>query len=1070
MTKDLILSGLFIFYLMIGNSQSQTLPFNEKLPHDWENQAVSELNRETPHACLMPFDTKAKVIANDFSSSPFYKCLNGQWKFNLASKPADRPSHFFQQKFDDSSWKLIDVPSNWELKGYDYAIYTNIEYPHKATPPLIQEYYNPVGSYRMEFETPDEWTGKEIILHFGAVTSAIYIWVNGAEVGYSEDSKTSAEFNITKYLTKGKNLLAVQVFRWCDGSYLEDQDFWRMSGITRDVYLVARNPAHVYDFRVNSNLDNLYKDGIFNLDITLRNLGKSAQSLSVEAQVLDGNLKVLEFSKKVTAEPGSQSINFDGKIANVKPWSAETPNLYNLIITQKDDTGKIIETMGCQVGFRTVEIKEGNLLVNGVRILVKGVNMHEHNEVTGHVQDVETMIKDISTMKKFNINTMRCSHYPQPEKWYELCNKYGLYLIDEANIESHGMGYGKKSLAKDSTWYGAHLFRTRNMFERDKNNPAVIIWSLGNEAGDGTNFVKTYGWLKSHDKSRPVQYEQAGTSAHTDIYVPMYATIDQIVKYASKHKDKPLIQCEYAHAMGNSTGNLQDYWNAIETHNQLQGGCIWDWVDQGLLTTNDNGERFWAYGGDFGPKDVWTDGNFNCNGLVDPNRNPHPGLYEVKKVYQYIGFKTVDIKEGVFRLTNKYDFLDLDNFIFDWRIEGDGIKIAEGKLAELKVPAHGSTMITVPIDLKPESGKEYFLTIRARTKVATDLIPSGHEVAYEQFKLPIQIAEKSLITNGKLTLKNEGGQAVIDGKDFKLVFDLKKGNINSLVFCGKEMLNDGKGPEPDFWRAPTDNDFGNGLDKRCKVWRKAGENRKLTASNVKQVSESKVDVNLSFDIQGLKGETIAKYESGYTLYGDGEIEVVNKYTAIGANLPEIPRMGMNLQLAREYENMQWLGRGPQENYQDRNSGALVGLYKGNVKDQYWAYIRPQENGNKTDVRWVSFTNNSGNGLLAMGLPLLSVSAHHNIMEDFESPVRTIGRIYDGKTVVNRHINDVKERNLVSVNLDYKQMGVGGDNSWGAYTHPEYLLKEKMYKYSFRLKMIRKDDDVNSIARTKRRSN
>ena len=1070
MTKNLILSGLFVFFVMIGNSQSQTLPFNEKLPHDWENQSVSELNRETPHASLMPFDTQAKVIANEFSSSPFYKCLNGQWRFNLVTKPADRPSHFFRQTFDDSSWKFIDVPSNWELKGYDYAIYTNIEYPHKATPPLIQENYNPVGSYRMEFETPAEWNDKEIILHFGAVTSAMYVWVNGAEVGYSEDSKTPAEFNITKYLTKGKNLLAVQVFRWCDGSYLEDQDFWRMSGITRDVYLVARNPAHVFDFHINSNLDNQYKNGIFNLDITLRNLGKNAQNITLEAQLLDGNDKVLEFSKKVTAKPGNQSINFDGQVAHVKQWSAETPNLYHLIIIQKDDVGKIVETLGCQVGFRTVEIKGGNLLVNGIRILVKGVNMHEHNEVTGHVQDVETMIKDISTMKKFNINTMRCSHYPQPEKWYELCNKYGLYLIDEANIESHGMGYGKKSLAKDSTWYGAHLFRTRNMFERDKNNPAVIIWSLGNEAGDGTNFIKTYGWLKSRDTTRPVQYEQAKTLSHTDIYVPMYATIDQIVKYASTPQDKPLIQCEYAHAMGNSTGNLQDYWNAIESHNQLQGGCIWDWVDQGLLTTNEKGEKFWAYGGDFGPKDAWTDGNFNCNGLVDPNRNPHPGLYEVKKVYQYVGFKAVDIAKGVFLLTNKYDFLNLNNFIFEWRIEGDGIKIGEGKLAELSVQAHQSATISIPVDLKPEPGKEYFLTISAKTKVATDLVPLGHEVAYEQFKLPIHKAEKTMITNGKLSLSKEGGQATIKGKDFSVAFDLKKGKINSLIFDGKEMLNDGKGPEPDFWRAPTDNDFGNGLDKRCKVWRKAGENRILTTSNVIQISEGKIVVILGFDIQGLKGESIAKYKSEYQVYGDGEIEIVNKYTSGGENLPEIPRMGMNMQLAREYDHMQWLGRGPEENYWDRNSGALVALYNGKVKDQYWAYIRPQENGNKTDVRWVSFTNDSGNGLLAIGLPLLSVSAHHNIMEDFESPVRTVGRVYDGKVVVNRHINDVKERNLVSVNLDYKQMGVGGDTSWGAHTHPEYLLNDKMYKYSFRLKLIRKNDDLHSIARAIRTVN
>jgi len=1066
MTKKLILFGLLSLFAFSGKSQDQNEPNKETVPHDWENQAVSEINREPVHASLMPFDTDAKVIANDFSASPYYKSLNGKWKFNLVTKPADRPASFFGENFDDSTWKLIDVPSNWEMKGYDYPIYTNIIYPHKATPPTIQENYNPVGSYRMEFETPNDWNGKEIILHFGAVSSAMYVWVNGRKVGYTEDSKTPAEFNITKYLKSGKNLLAVQIFRWSDGSYLEDQDFWRMSGITRDVYLVARNTTHVFDFQLKSGLDALYKDGIFNADITLRNLGKTARNVTVEAKLLDGNDQVLDFSKKANVASGNQSVSFDGKLANVKKWSAETPNLYQLVITTKDEGGKIIESLGCQVGFRNVEIKNGQLCVNGVRILVKGVNIHEHHEINGHVQDLETMIKDITVMKKFNINTVRTSHYPQPEIWYELCNKYGMYLIDEANIESHGMGYGKKSLAKDPTWYDSHLFRTRNMLERDKNHPSVIIWSLGNEAGDGENFVKTSAWIKSRDNTRLVQYEQAGTKAHTDIYCPMYATIEHMIQYAEKNKDKPLIQCEYAHAMGNSVGNLQDYWDAIESNDMLQGGCIWDWVDQGILTSKENEPKSWAYGGDFGPKDVWTDGNFCCNGLVNPDRTPHPSLFEVKKVYQYVGFKALDISTGKFEIINKYDFLNLRDFGFDWRIEADGIKVAEGKLSSINVLAHNKIEVTIPFNLKPEPGKEYFIILSAKTITATDLISAGHEVAYEQFKLPISAPAISVNPKGKLTMEKGTSNTTIKGADFAVTFDLVKGGMNSLVLAGKEMLNEGKGPEPDFWRAPTDNDFGNGHDKRCRVWRKAGDGRKLTGSKVTKISENQVNVQLTFDIPGLDGKTVAKYESVYKVYGDREIEVINNFKAIAEKLPEIPRMGMNLQLAREYENMQWLGRGPQENYSDRNTGALVGLYDGKVKDQYWAYIRPQENGNKTDVRWVAFTNNDGNGLLSIGSPLLSVSAHHNLMEDFESPVRTVGRIYDGKEVVNRHISDVKERNLVSVNLDYKQMGVGGDNSWGARTHPQYLLTDKEYSYSFRLKLVVKGDDLNSIARTK----
>jgi len=1065
MTKKMILFGLLTLIAFSGKSQSSKVPFNDKIPHDWENQAVSEINREPVHASLMPFDAESKVAANDFSASPFHQSLNGKWKFHFVNKPADRPSGFFSSSFDDKAWKLIDVPANWDLKGYDYPIYTNIKYPFKPAPPTMQADFNPVGSYRMEFETPANWNGKEIILHFGAVSSAMYVWVNGQEVGYSEDSKTPAEFNITKYLKSGKNLLAVQIFRWCDGSYLEDQDFWRMSGITRDVYLVARAATHVFDFQLKSGLDPLYKDGVFNADITLRNLGKTASNITVEAKLMDGSTKLLEFSKKANVTTGNQSISFDGKLPNVKKWSAETPNLYQLVITTKDDAGKILESLGCQVGFRNVEIKNGQLCVNGVRILVKGVNIHEHNQINGHVQDLETMIKDITVMKKFNINTVRTSHYPEPEKWYELCNKYGMYLIDEANIESHGMGYGKESLAKDPTWYDAHLYRTRNMLERDKNHPSVIIWSLGNEAGDGENFVKTSAWIKSRDKTRLVQYEQAGTKAHTDIYCPMYATIEHMIEYAEKNKEKPLIQCEYAHAMGNSTGNFQDYWDAIEKYDMLQGGCIWDWVDQGLLTTNEKGEKFWAYGGDFGPTDVWTDGNFNCNGLVNPDRTPHPGLYEVKKVYQYVGFKAVDIAKGTFELKNKYDFLNLNNFAFDWRIEADGVKVSEGKLAPLNVAAHGKTEISIPIVLKPEPGKEYFIILSAKTIAATDLIPAGHEVAYEQFKVPISAPQIVVTPKGKVTIEKSSGKTSVKGADFTVSFDLIKGGISSLVFAGKEMLNEGKGPEPDFWRAPTDNDFGNGLDKRDKVWRKAGENKKLTTQKVTQISENQVNVELAFDLVDLDGKTIAKYESVYKVYGDRQIEVVNHFKATAQNLPEIPRMGMNLQLSREYENMQWLGRGPQENYSDRNTGALVGLYSGKVKDQYFAYIRPQENGNKTDVRWVAFTNNEGNGLLTIGSPLLSVSAHHNVMEDFESPVRTVGRVYEGVKVVNRHTTDVKERNLVSVNLDYKQMGVGGDNSWGARTHKQYLLTDNEYNYSFRLKLVKKGDDLGSIART-----
>jgi beta-galactosidase len=725
-----------------------------------------------------------------------------------------------------------------------------------------------------------------------------------------------------------------------------------------------------------------------------------------------------------------------------------------------------METQGCKVGFRKVEIKNGNLCVNGKKIYVKGVNMHEHHETNGHVMDRATMIKDLSLMKQYNINTIRTSHYPQPELWYELCDQYGMYVIDEANIESHGMGYGKTSLAKDSTWFDAHLFRTRNMVERDKNHPAIITWSLGNEAGDGTNFEKTYAFIKAFDSTRPVQYEQAGHKAHTDIVCPMYSRIPEIVKYSNEHKDRPLILCEYAHAMGNSVGNFQDYWDAIEQNAMLQGGCIWDWVDQGLLTKNKQGESFWAYGGDFGPKDVVSDGNFCCNGVVNPDRNPKASLYEVKKVYQNVGFKAIDLNKGKYLITNKFNFTDLKSYQFSWYVEADGVKINQGILSELSVPAGSKKEISLPLTISPEPGKEYFIVLEARTLKATDLVPKGHLVAYEQFALPYSKPALTTQPNGKVSLDTKADVAIVSGTNFSIQFDLVKGKINKLTYSGKEFLTEGKGLEPDFWRAPTDNDFGNGLDQRCAVWRKAGAERTLIDKKVGSISEGEAEVRFTFSLPGLKGESIGSYESIYRILADGSVIVKNNFSPGADKLPEIPRMGMQMQLAREFENLQWYGRGPLENYWDRKSGSLVGLYSGKVKNQYFPYVRPQENGNKSDVRWASLTNNDGAGILVIGDQLLNITAHHNIMEDFESPVRTIGHVYAGKEVVNRHICDVKERNLTALNIDYLMMGVGGDDSWGARTHPEYTIPSAKYSYSFRIVPVQKNDNIQKIARDK----
>lgn len=1061
--------GLFllpaILMLIFGSCSRYTdyskVPYIEDDPPAWENEAVFQINKIDPHAHFIPFATADQAKTEDKWQSPMIQSLNGMWKFKLAHNPSERPFWFFKNDFDTRKWAEIKVPANWELEGYDYPIYTNVKYPHEKTPPTIQDHYNPVGSYKRTFTIPETWTGKEIILHFGAVSSAMNVWVNEQFVGYSEDSKTPAEFNITKFLIEGENSLAVEIFRWSDASYLEDQDFWRMSGMTRDVFLLARGEQQIQNFRVISALDDTYSTGVFQLVLDVMNIGEKAASTTVEAVLSDNGTVVKSFSDNVSA--GKASVVMEAFLPEVKLWSAEIPALYELMITLKNN-GEIVEVIKQDVGFRTVEIKNGNLLVNGKYVYLKGANIHEHHPVTGHYVDRETMLLDIKTMKENNLNAIRTSHYPQPELWYELCNKYGLYIIDEANIESHGMGYGRESLAKNESWKAAHLYRTQNMFERDKNQPCIIIWSLGNEAGNGVNFEATYAYLKSVDQTRPVQYEQAHGGANTDITCPMYMRIEGMVKYAESKPEKPLIQCEYAHAMGNSVGNLQDYWDVIEKYPALQGGFIWDWVDQGLQTTNDAGEQFYAYGGDFGPDTVPSDGNFCLNGLVNPDRAVKPHLLEVKKVYQHIGFSPVNLKSGVISIKNKYAFLNLSAYDFTWEVIGDGMVVDNGKIDDLNLAPGESKNITLGFTVEPEAGVEYFLTVKATLKSDWSLVKAGTELAAEQFALPVFKNIAGSATQPVLTLENTENSAKISGDGFSVSFDKKAGVLSSFKKGEMELLT--SGPVPNFWRAPTDNDFGNNLHKRSRVWRKAGETRKVTAVTAKETGNGKVEVECTFDLVNEEGAKIADYKSVYTVFGSGDILVNNHFKMAKDSLPEIVRMGMNLVMPRSFDQMSWLGRGPHESYQDRKTSAFVGLYSGSVADQYWAYLRPQENGNKTDVRWMTITDANGNGLFFAGLPLIEVSAHHNIMEDFESPERTDGRQVEGVPVLRRHTTDVKPRDLTSVNIDYKQMGVGGDNSWGAWTHDQYRLTGKEYSYSFRMKAISTGEKPTALAKQK----
>jgi beta-galactosidase len=1042
---------LILFSLAKIPSQESTPPVN-----DWENPVVFSRNTEPPHATLMPYESRDKALAGDRFASEFFRSLNGQWKFHWAAKPADRPQDFHRPEFNVGGWKDIEVPGNWQLQGYDVPIYMNSSYPFPPDPPRIPHDRNPVGSYRTEFTVPDGWSGRQVFLHFDGVESAFYVWVNGQMVGYSQDSRTPAEFNITRFLGPGRNILAAEVYRWSDGSYLECQDFWRLSGIFRNVYLFSTPDVHIRDFEIKADLGDACRDAVLHVKAWVWNYGdEAARGHSVEVSLIDpagkpGGGETLMTGRSVYIAPGAESlVLMKTGVANPLKWSAEEPNLYTVILSLKNGKGETIETESALFGFRKVEIKSGQLLLNGQPIFIKGVNRHEHDPVTGHYVTRESMITDIRLMKQHNINTVRTCHYPDDPEWYELCDRYGLYLIDEANIESHGMGYRPEvTLANRPEWKDAHLDRIRRMVERDKNHPSVIIWSMGNEAGDGTNFEAASEWIHRRDPSRPVHYERAQLRPHTDIYCPMYDRIEQIVAYAKTKPDRPLILCEYAHAMGNSCGNLQDYWDAIEQYDQLQGGSIWDWVDQGILKKTPDGRPYFGYGGDFG--DSPTDGDFCCNGLVLPDRTITPKTIEVKKVYQNIGFKPVDLATGKVEITNKFFFTDLSGYEFLWSVAEDGTDIESGRLSPPAIGPGESRIISVPFDApKPEPGAEYWLRFSVRLSDETSWAPKGHEIAAEQFKLPFgeALVDTRFESPPFLQKSETAGEVVVSGPDFRLKFDKTSGLLTSYFFKGRELLK--LGPEPNFWRAPTDNDFGNGMEKRCDVWRRASLRRTLNDFSVEEHGGSAVRVVSDFALP----DAGSKHRTSYLVLGSGDIIVENSIAIGRKDLPELPRFGMRLGVPDEFEQLEWYGRGPHENYCDRKTSAFVGRYKSTAREQFVPYVSPQENGYKTDVRWVALRDADGTGLAVMGMDLIGMSALRYTVEDLTQEKRG-----------TRHPVDLVERDFVELNVDLKQMGVGGDDSWGARPHPQYTLPAQDYSFRFRLRPLSPGDDPMNLAR------
>ncbi|WP_017260040.1 glycoside hydrolase family 2 TIM barrel-domain containing protein [Pedobacter arcticus] len=1081
---------IIIIYIALGSQFCFSQELKQDIYHYIENPDVISENKEDAHAGFMSYSSEKSANQAGFLPENFV-LLDGLWKFKWAPIPAERPMDFFKDTYNVSSWDNIKVPANWELEGYGVPIYVNHQYEfsdfkapiskemefvegiYPKYPGKIPHDNNPVGSYKREFTIAPDWDkDKEVFLHIGAMKSGGFVWINGNYVGYSQDSKLPAEFNVSKYLKLGKNTIALQIYRYTDGSYLECQDFWRVSGIERSVYLYAQPKLRVKDFEVTSLLSNSYQDGNLGLTVQLKNHHPKTDNITVNYQLIDAkdSLIAKDFKKVALKSLDSTEIKFSALIKNVKTWTAETPNLYKLVISTTNQKGNILEVIQSFIGFKTVEIKGGLLLVNGQRITLKGVNTQETDPKTGHVISEASILRDIRLWKENNINAVRLSHYPRADRFYELCSKYGIYVVDEANIESHGMYYGKYSLAKKPVWEKAHLSRMTSMVERHKNFPSVIIWSMGNEAGNGVNFYKGYDAIKALDQSkRPVQYERAykdhdgsiyDMDVNTDIIVPQYPSPADFEEVGKNRTDRPYIPSEYAHAMGNSTGNFQDYWDIIEQYENLQGGFIWDWVDQSFWKTNEKGERYYAYGGDYG-KNMPTDNSFLNNGIVFPDRKPHPALHEVKKVYEYINFKNKGIngnKELRVLVENLYDFIDLDKFDVTVQIKANGATLQTLDLGSLHVTPHVSKLLYIPLNgIEVSANTEYFVHLSATLKSDWGILKQGYEIAHEQIPLNMtKWVPNELSSQLALNLSTNKELVSISNQNLSLKFDQSKGKIISYQYQGIELIKDGNGPQPNFWRAPTDNDLGNHMETKNIEWKNATLAAKVSTVNIQKSKNGAVEISVAYHLPGVE----TTFSSLYTIYGSGIVKVENKLDSTQYKA-DIPRVGMKMQLPKAFSQMTYFGRGPWENYQDRKSAAFVDLYESDVKDQYVPYIRPQENGYKTNVRWAAFSDTNHNGLMIVSSlnnkRNLGLSALHMLNEDFDI---TTGLSYENSKrpdkenpnpAVNKskHTTDIVERDLVQLNIDMEQRGVGGDDSWYSKPQKKYQIKgNEINSYTF----------------------
>ncbi len=1027
----------FLITLLAIVSASIAQTFNE-----WKDPVVNQVNRLPMRSHYFAYETNKLAQNGKKELSSNFLSINGQWKFNWVENADQRPLDFFQPNFNDSKWINFPVPGNWEIYGYGDPVYVNMGYPWRnffnPEPPLIPIENNHVGSYRRTVEISKDWNNKTIIAHFGAVSSNMYLWVNGKFVGYSEDSKLAAEFDITKFVKPGKNLIAFQVYRWCDGSYLEDQDFWRLSGVARDCYLYARNTKRIEDIRVVSDLVDNYTNGKLDIKIT------SSDILPVKAELKDNTGKTIYF-KELFTKKGVNKISFD--IENPSKWTAETPNLYTLFVSTTVDNHQ--EIIPIKTGFRKIEIKNSQLLVNGQAVLFKGVNRHEMDPDGGYVVSKERMLQDVKVMKGLNINAVRTCHYPDDPYWYELCDQYGLYMVAEANLETHGMGYGDKTIAKDPQYALAHIQRNERNVQRNFNFPSIIFWSLGNEAGFGPNFEAAYKWVKNEDKSRPVQYERAPID-FTDIYCPMYLGYAGAEKYSIGNTPKPLIQCEYAHAMGNSMGGFKEYWDLIRKYPKYQGGFIWDFVDQSLRKKDASGKTIFAYGGDYNNVDA-SDNNFLNNGVVNPDRNYNPHAYEVQYFYQNIWVEALDLKAGKFKITNENFFTDLSNVYLEWIVKSNGnaisksfstggytakwdkehgIVITEGMLDSLDIAAQQSQEIQLDIPNLSDIEGEITIDFNFKLKKSNSLLEAGYKIAKAQFILqdysfPALASFKSKKSN-QWENKVIDNALVISNDSLQLSFDNKTGWLKSYQFGSLKSFNF----KPNFWRAPTDNDYGANLQKKWSVWK----NPLYDLKSVDIKKGENLQISFDYEIKDVK----ASLKLTYLVDESGQLLISQELNAdTSAHISNMFRFGLSMEMPQTYSYLDYYGRGPFENYIDRNNSSFLGKYMQTVDNQFYSYIRPQENGYKTDVRYLNILDQTGNGLRFTSNEAFGFSALNYSQDSLD----------DGDEKDQRHSELVEKSDRVYLNLDKSQTGLGCVTSWGALPLLKYITKYESQKFN-----------------------